>query len=327
MFLRLLLISCLAFTLSGCGQAPVTGGTSQKVAEARARNDGPALWVAKDYDSTVYLFGTVHLLPSDLSWFRDDIKTAFDAAGTVYFEVDTGTQGQIQASVLMQSLGMRADGTRLSDMLDSYQLKLLDAAAHNGKISLAALDSMHPWLASEFLTVAAATNAGLSPDISADEALKSRAQREQKNVIYLETMEDQIRVSSDQADFVQLKILTNTLEEFNVLGEDLKQIVAAWSVGGTDFLAREVVLSLKESSADYYKALLVDRNKKWAKILTRYMEDSGIAFVAVGTGHLLGEDSLINLLRDQGYKVSRYYDFQGENVITPINPTIIRPEN
>ena len=327
MFLRLLLISCFVFILSGCGQAPVTGGASQKVAEARARNDGPALWVAKDYDSTVYLFGTVHLLPSNLSWFKDDIKTAFDAAGTIYFEVDTGTQGQIQASVLTQSLGMRADGSRLSDMLDSYQLKLLDAAAHNGKLSLAALDSMHPWLANEFLTVAAATNAGLSPDISADEALKSRARREQKNVIYLETMEDQIRVFADQADFVQLKILTNTLEKFNVLGEDLKQIVAAWSVGGTDFLAREVVLSLKESSTDYYKALLVDRNKKWAKILTRYMEDSETAFVAVGTGHLLGEDSLINLLRDQGYEVSRYFDFQGKNVITPINPTIIRPEN
>ena len=327
MFLRLLLISCLAFTLSSCGQAPVTGGASQKVAEARARNDGPALWVAKDYDSTVYLFGTVHLLPNDLSWLKDDIKIAFDTAGTVYFEVDTGTQGQIQASVLTQSLGMRSDGSRLSDMLDSYQLKLLDAAAHNGKLSLAALDSMHPWLASEFLTVAAATNAGLSPDISADEALKSRAQREQKNIIYLETMEDQIRVSSDQADFVQMKILTNTLEKFNVLGDDLKQIVAAWSVGGTDFLAREVVLKLKDSSTDYYKALLVDRNKAWAKILTRYMEDSGTAFVAVGTGHLLGEDSLINLLRDQGYEVSRYYAFQGENVITPINPTIIRPEN
>ena len=57
------------------------------------------------------------------------------------------------------------------------------------------------------------------------------------------------------------------------------------------------------------------------------MEDSGTAFVAVGTSHLLGEDSLVHMLKEQGYSVSRYYDFQGENVIAPINPTIERPEN
>ena len=326
MLFRGLILSCFAITLAACEQAPIIDGASQKVAEARARNDGPALWIAKDYDSTVYLFGTVHLLPDDLSWLKQDVKTAFAEAGTIYFEVDTGTKGQIQASFLTQSLGMRGDGTRLSETLDSYQLKLLDAAAHNGNVSLAALDNMQPWLASEFLTIAAATNAGLSPDVSADAALKSRASREQKNVIYLETMEEQFRISADQPDYIQIKILTETLEKFNVLGDDLKKLVSAWSVGGTDFLTKETVVKLKTTSPDFYKALLTERNKEWAKVLTRYMEDSGTAFVAVGTSHLLGEDSLINLLKEQGYDVSRYYDFQGENVITPINPTIIRPE-
>lgn len=327
MFFRALIFIFFFLGFTGCGEAPVIDGAAKKVADARARNDGPALWVAKDYNSTVYLFGTVHLLPDDLSWMRDDVRAAFGEAGTIYFEVDTGTQGQIQASILTQNFGMRSDGLRLSDGLDSYQLKLLDAAAHNGNITLAALDSMKPWLASEFLTVAAATNAGLSPEVSADSALKSRAAREQKNVIYLETMEDQIRVSADQPAFVQMKILTETLENFNTLGTDLTQIVQAWSVGGTAFLTREMVLNLKKRSPDFYKALLTDRNEKWADVLTRYMEGSGTAFVAVGTSHLLGEDSLIEMLRDQGYKVSRYYAFQGENVITPINAKIERPES
>ena len=56
------------------------------------------------------------------------------------------------------------------------------------------------------------------------------------------------------------------------------------------------------------------------------MEDSGTGFVAVGASHLLGKDSLIEMLREQGYQVSRYYAFQGENVINPINPSITRPE-
>ncbi len=316
----------IALALMACSDAPVISGVDDKVNAARERNDGPAIWVAKDFDSTLYLFGTVHLLPADLDWQKDDMRAAFKESGTIFFEVDSGTDAQVEATVLATSLGMRTDGLRLSGSLDSYQLKLLDAAAHNGELSLAALDGMKPWLASEFLTVAAASNAGLSSELSADEALKSRAKREQKNVIYLETIEDQIRVSADQPDFVQMTLLTETLEGFNSLGDELNSIVQSWAVGRTDFLTREMVLALKNKSPDFYNALLVDRNRKWSTTLTRWMEDSGTGFVAVGASHLLGEDSLIEMLREQGYQVSRYYAFQGENVINPINPTITRPE-
>lgn len=316
----------IALALMACGETPVISGVDDRVNAARDRNDGPAIWTVKDFDSTLYLYGTVHLLPSDLDWQKDDMRGAFKEAGTVFFEVDTGSDGQVQAAVLTTSLGMRQDGLRLSDNLDSYQLKLLDAASHNGKLSLAALDSMKPWLASEFLTVAAATNAGLSPELSADDALKSRARREQKNVIYLETIEDQIRVSADQPLSIQLSLLTETLEGFNNLGDDLINIAKAWAVGGTDYLTREMVVPMKSKSPIFYDALITQRNQKWSAQFVKFMEGSGTGFAAVGTAHLLGEDSVIEMLREQGYEVSRYYAFQGEDVINPINPTIERPE-
>jgi len=62
----------------------------------------------------------------------------------------------------------------------------MEAAVNNGDLTIAALEGMQPWLASEYLTFAAAQNAGLSAELSADEALKSRAVREGKNIIYLE---------------------------------------------------------------------------------------------------------------------------------------------
>lgn len=316
----------IALALMSCGETPVISGVDDRVNAARDRNDGPAIWTVKDFDSTLYLYGTVHLLPSDLDWQKDDMRGAFKEAGTVFFEVDTGPDGQVQAAVLTTSLGMRQDGLRLSDNLDSYQLKLLDAASHNGKLSLAALDSMKPWLASEFLTVAAATNAGLSPELSADDALKSRARREQKNVIYLETIEDQIRVSADQPLSIQLSLLTETLEGFNNLGDDLINVAKAWAVGGTDYLTREMVVPMKSKSPIFYDALITQRNQNWSAQFVKFMEGSGTGFAAVGTAHLLGEDSVIEMLREQGYEVSRYYAFQGEDVINPINPTIERPE-
>ena len=292
-----------------------------KVSAARARNDGPAIWVVKDHDSTLYLYGTVHLLPDDLVWQRDDMTEAFSESGTIFFELDTGTGAQLEASILTQQLGFLPSGKRLSDKLDSYQLKLLTAAANNGGLSREYLDTMTPWLTSEFLSIAAATKAGLVPGLSADEALKSRAKRKRKNVIYLDTTERQIRASSDQPEFVQMMLLTETLERFNSIGDDFRRIAEAWAIGQTDVLTAKTVTSLSSRSPELYSALIKDRNRDWANVFIRFMEGNETGFAAVGTAHLLGEDSVQNAMRDQGYSVSRYYAFQGENVIKSVYDT------
>ncbi len=312
-------ISLLTLLLASCDQGGTVDG---KISDARARNDGPAIWYIKDHDSTLYLFGTVHLLSEDFDWIRSDLESVFREAGTIFFEIDTGPSQQIEAAVLTQNLGFRSDGLRLSGELDSYQLKLLDAAANNGGLPVAALDNMEPWLASEFLTVAAAANAGLSPELSADEALKSRAAAQGKNIVYLDTMEGQITRAAKQPDFVQIKLLNDTLEGFNTLGSDLIKVAEAWSVGQTNYLTRELIEETQKRSPDIYQSLFDDVNREWVKPLTRFMEDSGTGFGAIGIGHLLGEDSLQELMRDQGYEVGRYYAFKGENVIqtVPLNP-------
>lgn len=308
-----------SLSLASCDQGGTVDG---KISDARARNDGPAIWYVKDHDSTLYLFGTVHLLSADFNWIRSDLEAVFRESGTVFFEIDTGPSAQIQASVLTQSLGFRSDGLRLSGQLDSYQLKLLDAAANNGGLPLATLENMEPWLASEFLTIAAAVNAGLTPELSADEALKSRAAAQGKNVIYLDTMEGQITRTARLPGFVQIKLLNDTLEGFNTLGSDLTKVAQAWSVGQTNYLTRELIVESKNRSPDIYQSLFDDVNREWVRPLTRFLEESGTGFAAIGIGHLLGEDSLQELLSDQGYEVGRYYAFKGENVIqtVPLNP-------
>lgn len=324
LFLSAVLLSGLSLSACNAPAGP-TESVDERIAKARARNDGPAIWKITDHNSTLYLFGTVHLLPQDLNWLRDDLRDVMRESGTVFFEVDTSETGRIDATVLSAQLGLRQDGLRLADSLDNYQLKLLDAVANNGNIPLASLDSMKPWLASEYLTQTAALNAGLSADLSADEALKSMARRQQKNVIYLETVEDQIRAVADLPQSLQLEILTETMEEFDDIGNQLFRISQGWSVGQTDFLTQQMIDPLKDEAGEMYRSLLVDRNKNWADQLIRHLEGSGTSLVAVGTAHLLGEESLIRDLEEAGYTVERYYAFMGENVISPTELTIERP--
>ncbi len=324
LFLSAVLLSGLSLSACNAPAGP-TESVDERIAKARARNDGPAIWKITDHNSTLYLFGTLHLLPQDLNWLRDDLRDVMRESGTVFFEVDTSETGRIDATVLSAQLGLRQDGLRLADSLDNYQLKLLDAVANNGNIPLASLDSMKPWLASEYLTQTAALNAGLSADLSADEALKSMARRQQKNVIYLETVEDQIRAVADLPQSLQLEILTETMEEFDDIGNQLFRISQGWSVGQTDFLTQQMIDPLKDEAGEMYRSLLVDRNKNWADQLIRHLEGSGTSLVAVGTAHLLGEESLIRDLEEAGYTVERYYAFMGENVISPTELTIERP--
>ena len=324
------IVSLLVSTacLIACSPNPdahnATASVSDRVESARARNDGPAIWVAKDFDSTLYLFGTVHLLPDELDWQRDDMRQAFNEAGTVFFEVDTGPEGQIAATVLTTSLGLRNDGLRLSDGLDNYQLNLMEAAANNGDITIAALDGMKPWLAAEYLMLTAAQNAGLSAELSADEALKSRAIRAGKNIVYLESLETQIRASADLPEYIQLDVLTETMERFNTLGLDATQIADQWSIGGTEYLTDQLIRPMKARAPEVFNSLLRDRNRAWTTELSRFMEDSGTGFVAVGTAHLLGENSLVHELREQGYEVKRHFAFKGESVIDTVDAKIER---
>ena len=75
---------------------------------------------------------------------------------------------------------------------------------------------------------------------------------------------------------------------------------------------------MKARSPDVYRSMFIDRNQRWADQFERFMDGSGTGFAAVGIGHLLGEDSVQSMLRERGFVVTRYYAFQGEPVIKPV---------
>ena len=312
------LLFFLAALLVGCdGGVPVLDGAQAKVEAARERNDGPALWRAVDDDSTLYLFGTVHLLPRGVQWDREDAREAFVEAGTVFFEADNTGAPAIAAERLVSERGLRRDGRRLTDELDSYQAKLLEAVSNNGNIPLETLDSMQPWLAAEYLTVQAATNAGLSVDASPEAALGSRARGGGKAVRYLETPSDQILSVAELPREVQLAVLTDTMERFDDMPRMLRRVAEHWAVGDVPTLEALLVEPLADAPDGYAEAVLGARNERWADALDRFMQGSGTGFAAVGVSHLIGEDSLVQDLKDRGYVVTRYFSFMGEDVITP----------
>jgi uncharacterized protein YbaP (TraB family) len=265
------------------------------------QGQGPALWVIKDADSTLYLFGSVHVLRPTTGWASPRVNAAFDSASDVWFEI-TNPEDQAAMMPLIQQYGLSPQ-TPLSSRLTPEEVGQLDVAAKTIGASAAQLDPLKPWLAALSLSVAPLVKAGYDPQSGVELALKARAQAAGKRLHGFETLEKQVGMLATLPDDVQLEFLRETLKDFDQAVEMLDSMVEAWAKGDVEGLDRIVVEEMKTDAPELYKVLLVDRNTDWADQIQTLLQGSGTAFIAVGAAHLTGDDSVQSILQSRGVAV------------------------
>ena len=268
-----------------------------------AEGAGPALWVVKDADSTVYLFGTVHALRPTTGWGTARLDAAFDSADEVWLEIVDGEDPAALAPVIQQ-FGLSPDRP-LSSLLNAEEIAELDAAAKTIGASAAQIDPMRPWLAGLSIGIAPILKAGYTPGSGADSILKARATAADKPLKAFETAEQQVRVLAGLTEETQLDFLRATLEDYESAATDLDALVVAWASGDVDGIDRLGVQELKAESDEVYQALIVNRNHNWADQIETLLEGSGTAFIAVGAAHLAGDESVQEMLEERGITAIR----------------------
>lgn len=294
----------LVFAIAGAPTQVLAQAAPAPAAAAAAapiQGEGPALWVIKDADSTLYLFGSVHVLRPTTGWASPRVNAAFDSASDVWFEI-TNPEDQAAMMPLIQQYGLSPQ-TPLSTRLTPEEVGQLDAAAKTIGASAAQLDPLKPWLAALSLSVAPLVKAGYDPQSGVELALKARAQAAGKSLHGFETLEKQVGMLATLPDDVQLEFLRETLKDFDQAVEMLDSMVEAWAKGDVEGLDRIVVEEMKADAPELYKVLLVDRNTDWADQIQTLLQGSGTAFIAVGAAHLTGDDSVQSILQSRGVAV------------------------
>ncbi len=294
----------LVFAIAGAPTQVLAQAAPAPAAPAAApaiQGQGPALWVIKDADSTLYLFGSVHVLRPTTGWASPRVNAAFDSATDVWFEI-TNPEDQAAMMPLIQQYGLSPQ-TPLSSRLTPEELAQLDVAAKTIGASAAQLDPLKPWLAALSLSVAPLVTAGYDPQSGVELALKARAQAAGKRLHGFETLEKQVGMLATLPDDVQLEFLRETLKDFDEAVEMLDSMVEAWAKGDVQALDRIVVEEMKTDAPELYKVLLVDRNTDWANQIQTLLQGSGTAFIAVGAAHLTGDDSVQSILQSRGVAV------------------------
>ena len=264
----------------------------------------PALWAVKDADTTIYLFGTVHLLPNDADWHDATLDRAVADSQALYIELTDDDPGNMMALVLRYGLDAAHP---LSSQLDADEQQRLRTVATEAGVpgGMQALNVMRPWLAALTLTTAPLLKAGLDPEHGVDKQLKAQMSAAGKPVFGLETAEQQMHFLADMPQEVQLDFLRSAMRDADKGPTQLTRLIDAWKNGDVATIARLEDEDMRQTAPELYQRLLVQRNEAWATKIAALLQQPGTVFIAVGAAHLAGPDSVQAQLHKLGIEAAR----------------------
>lgn len=272
------------------------------IAGAPAAWSEPAMWVVKDKDSEIRLFGTVHVLPKELSWRSAAFDAAFAGSQEVWFEMDLSPDGQKAAQTASMQFGLSPDRP-LSAVLTPEQRARVKAAADQLGIPDAQLEPMRPWLVGLTFSLVQIMRAGYDPSSGVERVLQPEiGARPAKS---FETAEQQIRFFADLPDATQVAFLMNSIDDMDRGPQMLSAMVADWAEGDVAGLETVFLSEMRTRYADLYDVLIKRRNEAWVDRIVAELQGSGTDFIAVGAGHLVGPDGVPALLTARGVTVER----------------------
>ena len=314
--MKKMVLAALLALLPGfaCAQAPTAPPAAANQAAAPApppplpgadHDADPALWVVRDADTTIYLFGTIHLLDGR-TWFNDEVRTAFNASAELVLEARLPDDpASLQGMIIHYALDPQ--GPTLSSRLSPAQNAALNRALGSLGVPQGAFDHMEPWFVTLTLSAALVQQMGLNADNAPETVLTHAAQTRHVPIGELEGMEYQIRIFDAMPAALQMTQLTQTLDELDHVREKFEPLLSAWSAGDVGRLSRVIAGEESESADDraLHRILFTNRNTAWAGWIRQRLGQPGTVFIAVGAAHLAGPDSVQSHLRTLGISSAR----------------------
>jgi uncharacterized protein YbaP (TraB family) len=240
-------------------------------------NADPAIFVVRDPDTVIYIFGTFHALDGKSEWFNDQVKDAFEDSD----------------ELVLETLIPERPAQPGTYAIPSRQLRAVAPSAS--------------FLASTRMAINAGKSRGMQVTNGADMVLRHAAEAEGKPVEGLETLESQIdmfaKLSAPKAAQAGPQ-RPGPAPQMPNLSRSMVDMQSAWKRGDQAVFVK-MLSQLEQGSPDTYRMMFTERNARWADWIRARMQTPGTVFVAVGAGHLAGKDSVLARLGDLGVYSTR----------------------
>ena len=284
--------------------APVTallalGSAAQARAPQTAR---PALWAVSDPDTTVYLFGTIHLLPSDLKWRTAKLDQAMTNSQQLVVETIIDEKNPTKLMSALASIGLAKGLPPLIERVPPAKRPALAAAIKKSGVPEKAFTGMKTWMAAFLLLSNQFKDLGLSGGVEG--VLRNDFLAHNKPIGELETNLEQLSFFDKLPEAAQLNLLDGAIENTSSMKQEFGGMLGAWSRGDVNGIAKTFDKDLA-NSPELRDNLIRQRNANWASWIEKRMAQPGAVLVAVGAGHRAGPYSVIETLKKDGYTVRR----------------------
>ena len=274
-------------------------------ASARApRTARPALWQVSDADTTIYLFGTIHLLPADLEWRTAKFDQALQGSQQLVVETIVDQQHPESIQSAEMSLGFKQGLPPIAQRVPAADVPRLRTAIASTGVPEKFFDQMKTWLAAIQLLGVQFRTMGLKGSNGPEEVMRQQFLSEHKPIGELETNVEQFSYFDRLPEKAQRSLLEGAIAPQTGMDKDYSGMLASWAKGDVKRIAETFNHDLADSP-DLKQSLLEQRNANWAKWIEQRMAQPGTIMVAVGAGHLAGPDSVVALLQRDGFSVQR----------------------
>ena len=281
--------------LAALGVAAMSAGS--------AANAEPTLWSVSGQENTVYIYGSVHVLPQGGFAIDGKLADAWKDAEKVCLEIDSDAVSDQDLQQVTLARAIDPDGRDLFTLLGP-DLDRAKAAATRAGVALEPMAPFEPWFAGMMISIMALQQHGFDIEHGVENIIEAAAETDRKPICAFETADEQLALFDDMPIEQQRKFLIQAIDESSEAKSDMDKMLLAWRTG--DEAAMNKLMDEDfEGYRDLAEKLVYGRNEHWAEQVAEMLKDSDDVLVVVGAGHLPGDRGLPSLLRKRGFKVAR----------------------
>jgi uncharacterized protein YbaP (TraB family) len=269
-----------------------------------AAQEKSLLWQVSRDDKSIFLLGSIHYLRKDNYPLNQTILNALDASKRLVLEIDLNRTSTESAQRSTLEKAIYRDGTTLAQNVSPETYELASRRANELGLDMRILNPMKPWFAALTMIAINLQRMGFDPKFGVDRHLAERAKSSGKPTSGLETLESQLGIFDQLSNREQELMLRETVEEIERLNKEINAIVQAWLKGDDNRLTTLLLTGMQEYP-DLYENVLVERNRRWVTDIEKLVQQGSGAMVVVGAAHLVGKDSVVEMLKAKGYSVEQ----------------------
>ena len=262
------------------------------------------IWTVASGRNTVYFLGSIHILKQDSYPLPREVEQIFECCKQIVFETDLDGMNDPESQKRIMKQGLYPAGRTLPENISEETYALVKKRADAAGLPVSQFERFRPWFAAMTLTGMELQRLGYDPGLGIDRYFFQKAKKEGRKMIFLETNDMQLNLMTSLNKRHQDAFLRGVLKELDVIEALASDMLDSWKTGDDAKLDSILQISHAEEP-DIYDRFFIQRNKRWMSKIQRLMKQDDDVLIIVGAGHLVGRDSLIELLKKKGYEVQQ----------------------